>query len=105
MIVAGFGFRAAASAESLADALAAARGAVLIDAVAAPEDKCAAPAFRAFAQQLDLPVIAVSARDISATETPTQSRHVQQARATGVIAGFGVEGYALAMRRMVSLLT
>ena len=50
MIVAGFGFRAAATGDSLRSALAKAGGGA--EMIAAPADKCAAPAFRAFAQAL-----------------------------------------------------
>jgi cobalt-precorrin 5A hydrolase len=58
MIVAGFGFRAAAPAEALAAALAAAGGAAGLDALATAADKADAPALAALGRALGLPVLA-----------------------------------------------
>lgn len=51
----------------------------------------------------DGPVLEVHVSNIHARETFRHHSFVSQ-RAEGVIAGFGVEGYALAMRRMATLL-
>lgn len=85
MIVAGFGFRHAATVASLRSAYARA-GAPEVDAFAAPEDKCAAPCLQEFARAMALPVVAVSAADLAAVRTPTQSPRVQATRGTGSVA-------------------
>ena len=84
MIVAGFGFRAAATGDSLRSALAKAGGGA--EMIAAPADKCAAPAFRAFAQAEALSVIAVSPADLAGADTLTASPQVQARRGTGSVA-------------------
>ena len=85
MIVAGFGFRSAATPASLEAALALARsGLPGIDALAVPDDKAAA--FAAFANPTGLPVIAVSAEALSAAHTLTHSPASQAARKTGSVA-------------------
>ncbi|MGB2894409.1 MAG: cobalamin biosynthesis protein, partial [Albidovulum sp.] len=58
MRAAGFGFRAAATVESLADALERAGGSV--DRVATAADKADAPAFRTLARDLGLPVLGIA---------------------------------------------
>ena len=85
MIVAGCGFRAGAAVESLASALAA-TGVARPDVLAAPEDKCAAPVFRAFAEGLGLTVRAIPPDTLAATETTTQSPRVLAKRGTGSVA-------------------
>ncbi len=85
MIVAGFGFRHAATLASLRSAYER-TGAPEVDALAAPEDKCAAPCLRDFARAMNLPVVAVSAADLEAVRTPTQSPRVQATRGTGSVA-------------------
>lgn len=85
MIVAGFGFRTAASVASLQDALAAAGGA-RVSALATADDKAATPAFRAFAAALDLPVLTVDAAAIAAQPTATRSAAALAARGTGSLA-------------------
>ena len=85
MIVAGFGFRAAASVASLQDALAAAGGA-RVGALATADDKAATPAFRAFAAALGLPVLTVDAAAIAAQPTATSSAAALAARGTGSLA-------------------
>ncbi|TYB77652.1 type II 3-dehydroquinate dehydratase [Maritimibacter fusiformis] len=52
----------------------------------------------------DGPVLEVHISNIHRREAFRHHSHIS-ARADGVIAGFGVEGYALAMRRMGSLLS
>ncbi|MGY6548245.1 MAG: cobalamin biosynthesis protein [Roseinatronobacter sp.] len=82
VIVAGFGFRARASAESLASAFARAGGQA--DALATAQDKAASPAFQRFAGARR--VIAVSPVQIAAQETRTRSSHALAARGTGSLA-------------------
>lgn len=84
MIVAGFGFRVAAGTESLRSALDATRAAP--QALAAPQDKCDAPVFRAFADALGLPVIPVTPDALRAAETLTRAPRVIAERGTGSVA-------------------
>ena len=82
MRVAGIGFRSGAGVASLRAALAAAGGGV--QALATAEDK--APALRALAAELGLPVIAVPAELIAAQDTPTRSPRVMARRGAGSLA-------------------
>jgi cobalt-precorrin 5A hydrolase len=84
VIVAGFGFRAAARADSLADALSRAGRAPGLLATA--EDKAHTPAFRAFAQRSGLPVLGIDPAALAAQPTLTQSQASRAARATGSVA-------------------
>ncbi|SDY31179.1 cobalamin biosynthesis protein [Citreimonas salinaria] len=84
MIVAGFGFRAAATADSLRDALA--RAGKDADALATAADKAEAPAFRALADALSLPVTAVPPEALAAQETATHSEASLAAHGTGSVA-------------------
>ena len=84
MIVAGFGFRAGATRDSLASALAATGGRP--GALAAPEDKCASPAMIALAASLGLPLLAIPPDRLAAARTRTQSAASRAARATGSVA-------------------
>ncbi|MCB1396803.1 MAG: cobalamin biosynthesis protein [Rhodobacteraceae bacterium] len=107
MIVAGFGFRASASEASLRSALEAAAAPGPLAALAAPEDKTAAPAFRALAEALHLPVIAVAPEALAATETVTHSPKVAALRGTGSVAEAAAlsaagQGARLICPRMVS---
>ena len=86
MIVAGFGFRKAASEGALRDALAQAAGARRIDRLAAPADKAAAAALRALARALDLPVEPVPADALRAQTTLSDSAASRAARGTGSVA-------------------
>ncbi|WP_109466838.1 cobalamin biosynthesis protein [Albibacillus kandeliae] len=86
MITAGFGFRGAATVQSLRDALAEAAGDRAPQAIAAPADKCDAPAFAAFAAELGLPVTPVPAEALEQPETLTHSLRVQAKRGTGSVA-------------------
>ena len=72
MRVAGFGFRAGATAASLRSALAAAGGAGLA-ALATAADKADAPAFRELAGELGLPARAVPLADLATQATQTLS--------------------------------
>lgn len=85
MIVAGFGFRAAATKDSLQNALAA-TGETTIAAIATPSDKAQSDAIQALASTLNLPVIEIAAADMQAAETQTQSAKVQDKRGTGSVA-------------------
>ncbi len=86
VIVAGFGFRAAATLDSLYSALRLAGADHEITALAAPADKAGAECLIALGAQLNLPVRAVSPTAISQADTVTQSYRVQTLRATGSIA-------------------
>jgi cobalt-precorrin 5A hydrolase len=84
VIVAGFGFRASATTDSLVDALARTGGAPGLLATA--EDKASAPAFRAVATQLGLSVRGIDAAALEAQTTLTHSQASRAARATGSVA-------------------
>ncbi|QBF30351.1 cobalamin biosynthesis protein [Thalassococcus sp. S3] len=84
MIVAGFGFRAGAGEDSLADALRLATGAHAPDALATAADKAASLA--SLAARLRLSVIPVSADQLRAQRTHTQSQAAETARGTGSVA-------------------
>lgn len=86
VIVAGFGFRASAQVDSLRDALARAGGAAGVGALATAADKGATAPFRAFAEALRLPVLAIDAAGIARQETPTRSAASLAARGTGSLA-------------------
>lgn len=106
MIVAGFGFRAGAGVESLVSALAA-TGVTRPDALAAPEDKCVAPVFQAFAESLGLTVRPIPPDALTATETTTRSPRVLAKRGTGSVAEAAAlsaagQGARLICPRMVS---
>jgi cobalt-precorrin 5A hydrolase len=84
VIAAGFGFRAAATADSLADALARTGGAPTLLATA--EDKSRTPAFRSLARRLGLPVLGIDPAALTAQPTLTQSQASRAARGTGSVA-------------------
>jgi cobalt-precorrin 5A hydrolase len=86
MIVAGFGFRGAATAESLLDALDKACGPQAPALLATAEDKAAAPAFRALSARLGLPIHAVTLDALAQVETPTRSATVRALRGSGSVA-------------------
>ncbi len=89
-LIAGFGYRAAATAESLADALARARAAAGTDEPVAtccvPADKADAACVSAFAAEADLAVTHVAVDVMAAVETPTQSEKVLDKRGVGSVA-------------------
>lgn len=102
MRVAGFGFRAGASPESLRAALRLALDRAGLQAVAgsltliaAPRDKAGADCIQALAASLDLPVVPVAPGEMPAMATLTESARVRAARGTGSVA----EAAALAAAR------
>lgn len=84
MRVAGLGFRSTATLSSLCDALARAGGAV--DALATAAQKADAPALRALAAELGLPLMAIGAEALAAQNTLTHSATVRARFATGSVA-------------------
>ena len=90
MIVAGFGFRASASEESLRSAfdLATANQPPdqVVTALATASDKAQAASLAALAQTLALPVHPIDDAAIRAATTLTQSPRVQSERGTGSLA-------------------
>ena len=82
MIVAGFGFRGAATQASLAAALQSAGQTP--DCLAAPADKCTCDAMQGLAQTLGLRLVPV--KNIEGVETPTRSSASLMARGTGSVA-------------------
>jgi cobalt-precorrin 5A hydrolase len=86
MIVAGFGFRAAATADSLRDALARAAGERKVMAFAVPEDKAQAGCLSALAREVAVGVHAITADDLSRQQTTTEASRVRAARGTGSVA-------------------
>ncbi|SEM91145.1 cobalt-precorrin 5A hydrolase [Loktanella fryxellensis] len=85
MIVAGFGFRGAATVASLSDALARAGGAG-VALLATAQDKAATDSFTAFATALALPIAAIPANELSRQTTLTLSQASLAARDTGSVA-------------------
>jgi len=85
MIVAGFGFRAAATADSLRDALARAAGERNVTAFAAPEDKAQAACLGELAREMSVSVRAIAADDLMRQQTPTEAPRVRAARGTGSV--------------------
>jgi cobalt-precorrin 5A hydrolase len=84
MKVAGFGFRSAVSAGSLAEALALAGGASGLTALATAQDKVAG--LQAFADGIGLPVIGLSRDALENVITHTQSARVRVQFGTGSLA-------------------
>ena len=86
MIVAGFGFRADATVDSLRDAYHAASDGFEVTRLATLDDKAHAPAFAGLTQELGVAYTPVLAEYASATQTITQSEYSKTARATGSVA-------------------
>lgn len=86
MIVAGFGFRGAATAQSLADAYAKASGAQGAAQVAATISDKAPGVLEAFAAEQGLTLKTVPEADLVAQQTTTQSFTSLAARGTGSVA-------------------
>lgn len=86
MIVAGFGFRAAATRESLQSAFDLAADGYLVTALATAGDKAQAAPMRALALALALPVRPVDGDAIRRAGTLTQSPRVLTERGTGSLA-------------------
>jgi cobalt-precorrin 5A hydrolase len=84
MRVAGIGFRAAATVESLADALGRAGGGV--DLLATACGKVNTPAFLAFARDLGLPVLGIARDALARERTLTHSSRVADRFGTGSLA-------------------
>ncbi len=84
MIVAGFGFRGGASADSLRDALD--RTGAAPDLLATAAAKAGAAPIRALARALDRPLRAVDPAALSAQDTPTRSEAARRSHATGSVA-------------------
>ncbi len=86
MKIAGLGFRAGATVASLRSALAAAGGAGGVTALATGEDKAAAAVIVAYAAELGLPIVGVSAADLAAQTTLTNSARVRAKTGAGSLA-------------------
>lgn len=107
MKVAGFGFREAATLTSLRNALDAARDHEGVGAVATLAHKACTPVFIALAEELGVPVRAISMETLAGISTPTRSERIMLRFRTGCIAeatalagaGFGAR---LMVRRTVS---
>ncbi len=84
MIIAGFGYRAAATAESLQNAYEHLGGDA--DAIAVPADKAGALCVKRFAAEHGLTVYGISEDAMQAIETPTQAERVIEKRGTGSVA-------------------
>lgn len=107
MIVAGFGFRASATAASLLDAFERAVEADRPTHLSAPDDKADAACMRAVAESLQLPVVPVDGGAALAMHTITQSPRVLAERGTGSVAeavalAAAGEGARLAGPRVIS---
>lgn len=105
MIVVGLGFRAAAETASLRAACAAVLGGRRADALATVADKADAPALRALATEMGLPVIAVARADLAGQQVATQSDRVAQRFGTGSVAeaaALAASGGRLVGTRVVS---
>ena len=90
MIVAGFGFRAAATVTSLRDALDLARQGLGEDqpiaCLATAADKAVTAPFAALADALGLPIRGIDTARLTTQHTPTRSSASQAARGTGSVA-------------------
>ena len=85
MIVAGFGFRSAATGGSLMDAFTIA-GIQTVDAIATADDKSQTSTFAEFAKSIGARIIPVSAQNLSDAQTPTKSLASQTHRRAGSVA-------------------
>ncbi|MEM7521347.1 MAG: cobalamin biosynthesis protein [Pseudomonadota bacterium] len=86
MIVAGFGFRASVSAQSLRDVYDKVAGNQRVSALATVTDKARLCAFKTFAQDMALPILVIPPHDLAAAETATQSSASRDAWGTGSVA-------------------
>ena len=104
MIIAGFGFRAGATKESLKNAYDRLGGGA--DAFAVPKDKAGALCIRQLAAEEDVRVIAIDPEVMESIETPTQAPRVIEKRGTGsvaeacALAAVGAEGRMMAHRHI-----
>ena len=101
-VIAGFGFRGSAKLDSLRDALHRTAQGHRVTAIATPDDKAEAACLRALATDLNLPVIAVAAKDVSQPQTATHSPRVHQLRKTGSVAEATALSAAGAGARLIS---
>lgn len=85
MSIAGIGLRQAATVESLRSALSKV-DAANVTALATPADKADFDAIQALSSELGLRIIGVSAEDLVAQTTQTNSSRVQEMRGTGSVA-------------------
>ncbi|MDD9976968.1 MAG: cobalamin biosynthesis protein [Boseongicola sp.] len=86
MIVAGFGFRSAATLASLEDAFAQASVGRDVTVVSSLADKAETDIFQTFARRYSLEAVSVSEASSAQQDTITQSAFSQQARRTGSVA-------------------
>ncbi len=86
MIVAGFGFRAGVTVDSLSDAYQRASAGQVVDKIATADDKAQSDAFRQFADTLGLPVAAIPPLALAAQSILTRSQASSDARNTGSVA-------------------
>jgi len=86
MIVAGFGFRSAATADSLRDALTRAAGERRVSTFAAPADKADAACLSELAREVSVGIHAVAPDDLSRQPTLTEAPRVRAKRGTGSVA-------------------
>ena len=102
VIAAGFGFRGAATVESLKDALERARRGLSPDLVATAAEKAEAPVFREFAQGLGLPVSAMPHASLRKQSTATRSAKAMVTHGTGSVAEAAALAAAGTEARLVS---
>ena len=86
MIVAGFGFRSAATSASLRDALDRTGRAPQINRIATAKDKAETGAFQCLARDVGLPAHGIDSALLAAQQTVTVSAASQAARGTGSMA-------------------
>lgn len=86
VIVAGFGFRGAATRSSLRDAFERTGGAARVHLLATATDKAETEVFRAFAAELGLATRCIDSALLADQHTRTQSSASHRARGTGSVA-------------------
>ena len=86
MIVAGFGFRASATVDSLLSALGSAAGERKVDLLATPVDKSGSEVFLSFVRTLEINPHPVDEESLAAQKTLTHSTKVAETRSTGSVA-------------------
>ncbi|MTH79772.1 cobalamin biosynthesis protein [Paracoccus aestuariivivens] len=86
MIVAGFGFRASATVESLSDAFRRASGGRSVDLLSTVDDKAITELFQMFAAKTEKTVVGVDHATLALQRTRTQSTASINARGTGSVA-------------------
>ena len=86
MIVAGFGFRASASVDSLLDAYTLASKTQSADSIATVKNKAESDAFQSLASALDLPAHSVGTEEANTQKTHTKSVYSQTTHGTGSVA-------------------